>query len=88
MFIKTVKRQGEYIYELEKNIKLTKKNCKNIQKQLLDNFIMTINEVQDIQALNLSEEEKDEMRNTIINNARTRYVTKLIELSNTEQSFR
>ena len=83
MFIKTVKRQGEYIYELEKNIKLTKKNCKNIQKQLLDNFIMTINEVQDVQALNLSEEEKDEMRNTIINNARTRYVTKLIELSNT-----
>lgn len=88
MFIKTVKRQGEYIYELEKNVKLTKRNNKEIQKQLLDNFIMTINEVQDIQALNLSEEEKDEMRNTIINNARTRYVTKLIELSNTEQSFR
>ena len=88
MFVKTVRRQGIYIAELDKNLKLTKRNSKNIQKQLLDEFIMTINEIQDIQSLNLSEKEKDEMRNTIINNARTKYVTKLIELSNTDESNR
>ena len=84
MFVKTIIRQGNCIIELEKNLKLTKRNNKEIQKQLLDEFIMTINQLQDIQALNLSEEEKDEMRNTIINHARTKYVTKLIELSNSE----
>lgn len=88
MFIKTVIRQGNCIAELDKNLKLTKRNCKDVQKQLLDEFIMTINEVQDIQALNLSEEEKDNMRNTIINQARTKYVTKLIELSNADQNKR
>ena len=88
MFVKTVRRQGIYIAELDKNLKLTKRNSKDIQKQLLDEFIMTINEIQDIQSLNLSEKEKDEMRNTIINNARTKYVTKLIELSNTDESNR
>lgn len=88
MFIKTIIRQDNCITELEKNLKLTKRNNKEIQKQLLDEFIMTINQIQDIQSLNLSEEEKDEMRNTIINHARTKYVTKLIELSNTDQSFR
>lgn len=84
MFIKTIIRQDNCITELEKNLKLTKRNNKEIQKQLLDEFIMTINQVQDIQSLNLSEEEKDEMRNAIINHARTKYVTKLIELSNSE----
>ncbi len=54
---------------------------------MLDEFIMTINEVQDIEALDIPEKEKTHMRNTIIDNARTKYVTKLIELSNTEQSF-
>lgn len=88
MFLGTVRRQGKCIVELERNIKLTKKNSKDIQKQLLDDFIMTINEVQDIQSLNLAEEEKDQMRNTIINNARTKYVTKLIELSNHDQAIR
>ena len=88
LFAKTIKRQGEYITELEKNIKLTKKNSKDIQKQLLEDFTMTINEIQDIQALNMSEAEKDKMRNSIIEYKRTQYVTKLIELSNTDQSFR
>ena len=78
----------KYIIQLETNIKLTKRNCRDIQKQLLDDFIMTINEVQDIQSLNLSGKEKDEMRNTIINNARTKYVTKLIELSNNMEAVR
>lgn len=88
MFIKTIIRQGDYIAELNKNLKLTKKNSKDIQKILLDEFIMTINQVQDIQSLNLPEEEKDEMRNAIINHARTKYVTKLIELSNANENNR
>lgn len=77
-----------YIKELEKNIKLTKRNCKDIQKQLLTEFIETINKVQDIQVLNLPEKEKDEMRNEIIDNARRKYITKLIELSNHDQEIR
>lgn len=88
MFSTTIKNQNKYIKQLEINLKLTKKNCKDIQKQLLDDFIMTINEVQDIQSLNLSEEEKDNMRNTIINQARTKYITKLIELSNKMEAVR
>ena len=88
MFIKTVIKQGNCIAELDKNLRLTKRNCKDIQKQLLEEFIMTINEIQDIQALNLPEEEKDQMRNTIIDHTRTKYITKLIELSNTDQSNR
>ena len=88
MFMKTIIKQGDYIAELNKNLKLTKKNSKDIQKILLDEFIMTINEIQDIQSLDLSEEEKDEMRNTIINHVRTKYVTKLIELSNANENNR
>lgn len=88
MFLKTIIRQGKCITELSRNIELTKKNSKEIQKQMLDEFIMTINEVQDIEALDVPKKEKTHMRNTIIDNARTKYVTKLIELSNTtEQSF-
>lgn len=83
MFLKTIIRQGKCITELSKNIELTKKNSKEIQKQMLDEFIMTINEVQDIEALDIPEKEKTHMRNTIIDNARTKYLTKIIELSNT-----
>ena len=88
MFMKTIIKQGDYIAELNKNLKLTKKNSKDIQKILLDEFIMTINEIQDIQSLDLSEEEKEEMRNEIINHVRTKYVTKLIELSNANENNR
>lgn len=88
MILKTIFRQCNTITELEKNLKLTKRNCKDMQKRLLNEFILTINEVQDIQTLNLPEEEKDEMRNSIINNARTKYIEKLIELSNCEQTLR
>lgn len=87
MFLKTIIRQGKCITELSRNIELTKKNSKEMQKQMLDEFIMTMNEVQDIEALDIPEKEKTHMRNTTIDNARTKYVTKLIELSNTEQSF-
>lgn len=87
LFAKTIRRQGEYITELEKNIKITKNNSKDMQKLLLNDFIMTINEIQDIQAIkNLSEAEKDHMRDTIISKKRTEYVTKLIELENERKS--
>ena len=63
-------------------------DLQNKTKELLEDFVMTINELQDIQAMKIKEEEKDKMRNSIINNKRTKYVTKLIELSNTRQSNR
>lgn len=88
MFIKTVKRQGEKIIELAKNIELIKKDNIEIQKKMLDDFIMTINEIQDIQEIKATEEEKDKMRNSIIDNKRTKCLEKLIELSSTRQSFR
>lgn len=88
MFIKTVIRQEKCIAELEQNLKLTKKNSKDIQKLLLDDFVMTINEIQDIQAIKIDEKEKDKMRNSIINKKRTEYVTKIIELSNNMEAIR
>lgn len=69
-------------------IKFLRKQLREKQKELLDDFIMTINEIQDVEATKESEKEKDKMRNSIINNKRTKYVTKLIELSNTNQSSR
>lgn len=87
MFKNIIKKQKEYIKQLELNLKITKKNNKEIQKVLLDDFVMTINEIQDIQAINISEKEKDHMRNSIINKKRTEYVTKLIELSNDTQNI-
>ena len=63
-------------------------DLQNKTKELLEDFVMTINELQDIQAMKIKEEEKDKMRNSIINNKRTKYVTKLIELSDTRKSNR
>lgn len=88
MFIKTLIRQGKYIAELEKHIKLIEKDSKNKQKNMLDDFIMTINEIQDVQAVKATEEEKDKMRNSIIDNKRTKCLEKLIELSDTYHSKR
>lgn len=63
-------------------------DLQNKTKELLEDFVMTINELQDIQAMKIKEEEKDKMRNSIINNKRTKYVTKLIELSDTRKNVR
>ena len=63
-------------------------NLQNKTKELLEDFVITINELQDIQAMKINEEEKDKMRNSIINNKRTKYVTKLIELSDTRKNVR
>lgn len=63
-------------------------DLQNKTKELLEDFVITINELQDIQAMKINEEEKDKMRNSIINNKRTKYVTKLIELSDTRENVR
>lgn len=63
-------------------------DLQNKTKELLEDFVITINELQDIQAMKINEEEKDKMRNSIINNKRTKYVTKLIELSDTRKNVR
>lgn len=65
------------------------KHLKSEQKKQIGDFVMTINELQDIQKLKeKTEEEKDQMRDSIINYKRTIYVTKLIELSNHDQAIR
>lgn len=56
------------------------KHLRKLLKEHLEDSIMTINQVQDIQALGNTEREKDIMRNNIINKKRTEYVTKIIEL--------
>ena len=88
MFIKTVRRQGEKIIELATNIELIKKDNIEIQKKMLDDFMMTINEIQHVQEIKATEEEKDKMRNSIIDNKRTKCLEKLIELSDTYHSKR
>lgn len=55
-------------------------------KKQIEDSIMTINQIQDVQAINISEAEKDIMRNNIINAKRTEYVTKIIELDRPRKS--
>ena len=88
MIFKTIINQRKYIKELEKNVKLTHKNYRDIQEKILEDFVMTINEIQDVEAMKKSEIEKNKKRNSIIDNKRTKLITKLIELSNTDKSFR
>ena len=49
-------------------------------KEQIEDSILALNEIQDIQAIKISEAEKDILRNSIINKKRTEYVTKIIEL--------
>lgn len=88
MIFRTMIIQQKYIKELEKNIKLIHKNNRKTQEQILEDFVMTINEIQDVEAIEISEVEKIKMRNKIINSKRTKLIIKLIELSNTDESFR
>ena len=55
-------------------------------KKQIEDSIMTINQIQDVQTINISEADKDMMRNSIINKKRTEYVTKIIELDRPEKS--
>lgn len=67
--------QKAYNNALEEN-----KYLREQLKKQIEDSIMTINEVQDVQAMNISEEKKDMMRNNIIDKKRNDYVTKIIEL--------
>lgn len=84
--LKAKKKENYEVMIENRNVLIA--DLQNKTKELLEDFVMTINELQDIQAMKIKEEEKDKMRNSIINNKRTKYVTKLIELSNTNQSNR
>ena len=62
------------------------KHLREQLKKQIEDSIMTINQIQDVQAINVSEAEKDMMRNSIINVKRTEYVTKIIELDRPRKS--
>ena len=57
------------------------------RKNLLEDVIMTINHIQDIQAIGITEKEKDIMRNNIINCKRSEYIDKIIELDKLSKSI-
>lgn len=83
MFEKRINKslQKAYNNALEEN-----KHLREQLKKQIEDSIMTINQIQDVQAINVSEAEKDIMRNSIINAKRTEYVTKIIELDRPRKS--
>lgn len=84
MFIKTVKRQGEKIIELDKKLQDTEQEEINF----LNNTVRDLLNLQDINNLGLSEEDKNKHRNIIINALVENCLDKINELSSTDQSFR
>lgn len=84
MFIKTVRRQGEKIIELEKKLQDTEQEEINF----LNNTVRDLLNLQDINSLGLSEEDKNKHRNIIINALVENCLDKINELSSTDQSFR
>ena len=84
MFIKTVKKQGEKIIDLDNKLKSTKKDTVNF----LNNTVRDLLNLQDINSLGLEEKEKNKHRNIIINALVENCLDKINELSNTDQSFR
>ena len=69
----------EYL-KAKEEVRQVKNDSIRERKNMLEEIIMTINEIQDIQALGISEREKDIMRNNIINCKRSDFVSKIIEL--------
>lgn len=61
------------------------KYLRKVLKEQIEDSILTINEIQDIQAIKIYEAEKDILRNSIINKKRTEYVTKIIELDSLDK---
>lgn len=78
MFIKTVKRQGEKIIELDKKLQDTEQEEINF----LNNTVRDLLNLQDINSLGLSEEDKNKHRNIIINALIENCLDKINELSN------
>ena len=84
MFIKTVRRQGEKIIELDKKLQDTEQEEINF----LNNTVRDLLNLQDINNLGLSEEDKNKHRNIIINALVENCLDKINELSNTDESSR
>lgn len=78
MFIKTVKRQGEKIIELDKKLQDTEQEEINF----LNNTVRDLLNLQDINSLGLSEEDKNKHRKIIINALIENCLDKINELSN------
>ena len=84
MFIKTVRRQSEKIIELDKKLQDTEQEEINF----LNNTVRDLLNLQDINNLGLSEEDKNKHRNIIINALVENCLDKINELSSTVESFR
>ena len=84
MFIKTVRRKGEKIIELDKKLQDTEQEEINF----LNNTVRDLLNLQDINNLGLSEEDKNKHRNIIINALVENCLDKINELSSTDKSFR
>lgn len=84
MFIKTVKRQGEKIIELDKKLQDTEQEEINF----LNNTVRDLLNLQEINNLGISEEDKNKHRNIIINALVENCLDKINELSSTVESFR
>lgn len=79
------KRMNKTLKEsLDKTIE-ENKYLRKVLKEQIEDSILTINEIQDIQAIKIYEAEKDILRNNIINKKRTEYVTKIIELDSLDK---
>lgn len=84
MFIKIVKRQGERIIKLDKELQ----DKKQEEINFLNNTVRDLLNLQDINNLGLSEKDKNKHRNIIINALVENCLDKINELSSTDQSFR
>ena len=84
MFIKTAKRQGEKIIELDKKLQDTEQDEINF----LNNTVRDLLNLQEINNLGISEEDKNKHRNIIINALVENCLDKINELSSTVESFR
>ena len=84
MFIEIVKRQGEKIIELDKKLQDTEQDEINF----LNNTVRDLLNLQEINNLGISEEDKNKHRNIIINALVENCLDKINELSSTVESFR
>lgn len=73
--------------KVKEEIKKAKEDSIRERKNLLEEVIMAINEIQDIKAIKTSEKEKDIMRDNIINCKRSKFVDKIIELDRISKQF-
>lgn len=76
----------EYLKQQEER-KKEQKDSIRAMKSILEDAIMTINEIQDIQSIKIEEKQKDIMRNNIINTKRSEFVNKIIELDRLSKQF-